>query len=413
MSAKAAFIILIALTLLSFRFYFFYHNLPHYNDGQYVRFKTTLAQEPKLQDGRQEVTVTTDDGFRVSITTGSSPLYHFGDRLFIEGLFTKKHFKGNDLWVMYFPKVQIANNEQNIITSMALSIKNKANTLYNKTLPPVSASLLSGMVFGGNQGLPDDFTKYLRNVGALHIIAASGMNVSFVAGALMYMLGAVLKRQSVIMISCAGIVFYTFIAGFESSIVRAAVMALIAFSAGILGRQNIVFISIFITGYLMLFIKPVLLTDISFQLSFLSTLGILLIQPFLPLKQFPVIGEDLRTTLSAQIATVPVMFGMFGSYGLLSVLVNALILWTVPLLMALGSLAIILGYIFEPLAKLLLFLALPFLLYFEKIVSYFGALDWTLGIETFPVPMVVGYYFILSAVIISLHKKNNRKRVSN
>ena len=67
--------------------------------------------------------------------------------------------------------------------------------------------------------MPDTFMQHLRSVGVLHVIAASGMNVTFVAGALIYLLGGFLRRQIALVLGILGMVFYLFLAGFEPSIV--------------------------------------------------------------------------------------------------------------------------------------------------------------------------------------------------
>lgn len=404
-SLKSIIIFIVLSVVLCFRIGYVYSHLPEFHPGQRLIFTTILSEYPKLQDNRQVVSVKTGKGMRVSITTGLSPLLQFGDSLTIDGVLRQRPFNGKNYWVMYFPKVQVVNSDQNIITSMANSIRNKAKTIYERTLPPVSASLALGMIFGGKQGMPGDFTEKLRNVSAIHVIAASGMNVSFVAGVLMYLFSTMMKRQAAILLSCFGIIFYMFIAGFEAPIVRAGIMAIIGFSAGILGRQYIGLLSVISTGYFMLLFNPLLLTDIGFQLSFLSTLGILLIQPLMPIKRYKMISTDIWTTISAQIATIPIMFGVLGSYGLLSVLVNALILWTVPIIMTLGSLALIVGLFLEPLGRVILYITLPFLWYFEKVVSFFGTMGWTLQTEGMPAAFIAAYYLFLTAVIIILNKR--------
>jgi competence protein ComEC len=108
-----------------------------------------------------------------------------------------------------------------------------------------------------------------------------------------------------------GVLFYAFLAGFEPSIVRAAAMAIIAFGAALFRRQYFAFVSLFFTGYVMLFYRPSNIFDIGFQLSFLSTFGILGIKPLLPLQKYFLV-EGVSTTLAAQLTTFPVLFGVFG-----------------------------------------------------------------------------------------------------
>jgi hypothetical protein len=124
------------------------------------------------------------------------------------------------------------------------------------------------------------------------------------------------------------------------------------------------------------------------------------------------VSDDIMTSLAAQITTVPILLGVFGSYGLLSLVVNALILWTVPILMALGSLAIGLGFFFAPLGKLFLFLSYPFLWFFESIILLFGDAGWVLQIPEVSIAVWIGYYVMLAALVLVHKKKVMEKRDS-
>ncbi len=71
----------------------------------------------------------------------------------------------------------------------------KQKVFFDDNLSPVSSTLLAGIVFGGNQGMPQKFLQELRSVGEIHVIAASGMNVTFVASALIGILVLFLKDK--------------------------------------------------------------------------------------------------------------------------------------------------------------------------------------------------------------------------
>jgi uncharacterized membrane protein len=119
---------------------------------------------------------------------------------------------------------------------------------------------------------------------------------------------------------------------------------------------------------------------------------------------FKVLGENLFTTVSAQIATFPIIISNFGSYSLLSVIVNLLVLWTVVPLMVLGALVGLLAFVFKPLALLVLYLSYPFLFYFETIVKTFGRIDTSIYLSNFPWQMSIGYYLLLFAILVKIKR---------
>lgn len=413
-SVKIIILLILLSLVLVWRTWNFYDARPVYHDGERIRLVATVREEPQITTGKQKIKIKTADGFRVTVVTHVSPMYEDGQEIIVDGVFTKKHGEDFDYWTVYFPHLQTVKNDHNIVTDAAYAVKNEAKNLFQSTLPPVSSSLLLGMVLGGKQGMPEDFLEKLRTTGVLHVIAASGMNVSFVAMMLVAGLGKFMKRQVALFTAVFGIAFYVTVAGFEPSIVRAAIMSSLAIVATLLGRQSAGVVTLFLTGYIMLLVSPVLWEDVGFQLSFLATLGILVVKPLLDggldgLGSLGRLGgEDVSTTTAAQVATLPVMLGVFGSYGLLSILVNALVLWTVPVLMILGTLAIILGGFFEPLGKLPLFISYPFLWYFEAVINIFGGTGWMVTVPEVSWVVWVGYYLLLAAVVFRKRKANQK-----
>lgn len=403
--------IIVLLALLSIRIWYFYHHSEYLVDGEELNFQTRLIDDPEIKNGRQQFSLKSDSGQRIYITTGLFPQLNYGDKILIRGELTKKNFESYSIFTMSFPNIQIIDNDHNFITSAVITIRRKTNKIYQKSLSPVSAGLLSGIVFGGDRNLPKEFADDLRISGVTHVIAASGMNVTFVASFLMGVFALFFRRQIAITIAIFGIFFYAYIAGLEPSIVRAAIMGAIVFSAKLLGKESFALLSLIITVFVMIFYNPNFLSEVGFQLSVVATAGIVLIKPILDrgFEQFGKFGklvrEDIGTTISAQIMTLPILLGTFGIFNLLSVIVNALVLWTIPILMILGGISLILGFIFEPLGQIVIFLSAPFLFYFQKIVSFFGAHSVTISIEDVSISFWLGYYLILVGLLLFIRKK--------
>ncbi|MCL5970361.1 MAG: ComEC/Rec2 family competence protein [Patescibacteria group bacterium] len=384
-----------------------------------MTFKTTLVQEPKISGSAQRFLVKTPTGDNVFIKTSRLPEFHYSQTLLISGKIDKQ-LLGNEkpILAINFPKIEAVKNDEKISQNpidltlrITALLRQKLALFFQKNLPPKSSALLLGIVFGIKQDLPSSFSDNLRLSGVYHVIAASGMNVTMVGGFLSAFFLLFFKRQTALVFSILSILFYTLLAGAEPSIVRASIMAILAFLASILGRQRLAVYSLFIAGYLMLFFSPDLLSNIGFQLSYLSTLGLLYIKPliegkgtFKKILDKTFVGEDLTTTVSAQIATLPVLLLNFGTYSLWSALVNLLVLWTVPLLMILGGFGAFFSFI-EPIGRIFLYFSLPLLLYFEKTVTFFGEKGGVINLETFPLQFVFSYYLFLLAGLLFLVKK--------
>jgi hypothetical protein len=111
-----------------------------------------------------------------------------------------------------------------------------------------------------------------------------------------------------------------------------------------------------------------------------------------------------RTTIAVELGTLPILLGVFGQIRLLSVVVNALVLWTIPLLMIFGNVAAIVGLAFPFLGQVLLYSILPFPVYFQSVVSYFGQSSWVIHASNIPFEIWIDYYCLLSAWIFTKKK---------
>lgn len=221
-----------------------------------------------------------------------------------------------------------------------------------KWLPSDEGALASGILLGGKVNLSLVLQTAFRRTGLMHVIAASGYNVSVVAswssGLLVIWLGRRWAISGVIL--C--IVMYTLIAGATASVVRAAIMAIFAQLGLLLGREKDARYLLLATAWVMLMWDPGYLEDIGFQLSFAATAGILWLRP----------QGDLWTTLAAQATTVPLIWHHFGQISLISPVINALVLWSVPIIMQVNAV----GLIFGPIN----YLAWPLLKYMTSVVLW-------------------------------------------
>lgn len=397
----------ILLILLSLRLLTFYSSRQSYKKGERLEFYSRVLSEPKVYKDYQSFSVEMPNQEMAFIKTEVYPIYNYQDNIYVSGNISYRLLSNKTrILAIDFPKISFVKNSDGVFLAVVKSIRQKIVTSFNQTLPKDLSGLMLGIVFGIKVDLSKNFLESLRQSGVMHVIAASGMNVTMTGAFIFYLFSSIFKRQLAIILSILGIIFYAFLAGFEPSIIRASIMGIIAFSAQILGRQKDSFYALLLTGFVMLFVSPKFLLDIGFQLSFLSTLGILFI-PNILTRSKNLIMQDLLTTLSAQIATLPILLSAFGSYSILSILVNVLVLWTIPFLMILGALAALVSFVFEPLAKVFLYLCLPFLLYFEKIVVFFTSFKLNLSFEEVSWQFILSFYLFLTSFIVYNLKKHN------
>lgn len=266
-------------------------------------------------------------------------------------------------------------------------------------LPSPQAELLSGIVLGVKQDLPYDLRLALRDTSTLHIVVASGQNLTILAGFIMHLSGLI-KRKTAVFLTLVVIILYTLLTGAQIPILRAAFMFGLASLAQMTGRQNDGLRVLIMVAGLFLLINPRWILDLSFQLSFLASFGVIVVAPILEkvMHFLPnIIKENLSVTLGAQLMVTPVVAANFHQLSLVSLFANVLVLWIIPYIMGLGFIFLFLGQILSPILNIML-------TYFIYIVQFFASLPfaWEYVGEMFWI-VWVGYYLVLAGALKFLY----------
>lgn len=210
-------------------------------------------------------------------------------------------------------------------------------------LPEPAAGLLEGIAFGIARPLPPDLTAALRDSGLAHVLAISGLKVVLVAGLVAALCRAVAASPRMRLVATALTVGgYVVLGGAGPAAVRSAVMVGAGWGLEGTGRRPDPLPLLAAVGAVMLAVDPRLSGDVGFQLSFLGTLGILLLAgPLADRLPGPrLVREPFAMALAAQVATLPVMAATFGVVSLVGPLANAV---AVPLLPPLIAVAVVGG----------------------------------------------------------------------
>lgn len=245
-------------------------------------------------------------------------------------------------------------------------------SIINRILPEPHAGLLAGLLFGTKTALSRELYDALVKSGTLHIVALSGMNISIVAGLMGKALTTVVSKRLASLITLFGIVCFVAFVGPSASVVRAAIMGSISLLAVVSGRQYWSIFSWLLAVSTMLLINIQWLFDISFQLSALATLGIILFGK----TEKNILLSDLRLTLAAQVFTIPLILFYFHRISLISPVSNVLIGWMIAPLTVLGWATAFLGFIWLPLGQVVAWVDWTLLQYLLFIVNFTSKLPF-------------------------------------
>lgn len=335
----------------------FWTTKPTYKNGDVVKISGKILSQPTLYDNYQSISLL---GLRVNAP--KYPEIDYGDFVVLTGKI--KEGKVTNTKIL---NIQKSNG-------LLVRIRKKIVSFYSQNLPINYAALVSGVVIGDKQSITSSFRESLIKAGVIHVVVASGMNVTFVAGFLIGILTLILKRNFAIPFVIFGIFIYVALSGFDAPIARAAIMGSIVFLAQETGRLSTAWNALLVSGIVMLIIVPTWLFDLGFILSFVATASLMLFQKRIEkfIKFTPgFIKEALSTTLAAQIGVAPIIFVSFGQFNILSPIINALVLWTIPFIMVIGAFSGIVGLLVPALGSLILFLVYPFVWWFTFIVNIF------------------------------------------
>ncbi len=404
-----------------------------YNDKDEITLQGIVVKEPDIRADKVKLTIKSNKSIsgKVLVTVPRYPEYQYSDELQIRGeLKTPAEFedfnykeylaKEGIYSVMYWPKevklVGQAEGAKFLAYGKILAFKDKLRRSINKSLSPPQGSILSAMMLGDKQKLSDSLKEQLNITGTRHIVAISGMHISIITLALMYLLIWLgLWRRHAFWFVLVFISLYIIMIGMPASAVRGGVMGLILAWAQKEGRLRGATRAIIFVAIPMLLINPLLLRfDVGFQLSFCAVLGIIWFKPFFDrwLNRIPNIlnfRDILAMTFAAQIGTLPILVHNFGRISLVSPLVNVLIVPLLPYILGGGFIFGFAGMIWSILGQILSWPSWLLLTYVSKIVGYFSQLPYaSVTAKNVHWVWLVGYYVILIAILVWWRNKKRK-----
>ena len=188
------------------------------------------------------------------------------------------------------------------------------------------------ILVGDKINLQDDIYSLFKDCGLSHVLAVSGLHVGLIVAIIVFILKKLrLKRPYILLLMSFILILYCILCNFSPSVVRASIMAITYLVADCFGKRKDSLSVFSLAGIIILLIWPLHLFYVGFQLSFVAVFGIILLyKPIYNMfKHFNVlsnIASSLSVTLSATIATFPIMASNFGEIAIGTVFSNLIIL---------------------------------------------------------------------------------------
>jgi competence protein ComEC len=248
-------------------------------------------------------------------------------------------------------------------------------------------------------------------------VAISGFNVSIVIALVVATLGALLNRRLVALVVIPTILFYMIFVGASSSVVRAAVMAVIALTGLFFWRKGFTLNTLCAAAFIILIVDPLTLFDIGFQLSFMATLGLVLYADRFSTRTRSFFDARMTNerprmlmhaavavvlvTLAAQITTLPLLLAYFNQLSLVALPANTLILPLQPPIMVLGGIAAAVGVALPAIGSIVALPVYALLTATLRVVEGMGSLSSAaVPIYNVSTALVSCYYALLLAMMM-------------
>lgn len=214
----------------------------------------------------------------------------------------------------------------------------------------IHAGYMKGLVIGNQDDLdPDTFMEFSR-LGLTHILAISGMHVAVVVGCLLFVCTTLrMTRETSLTVVMWLIPVYVLLTGASPSIVRAGIMGMIGLYAARrrLLKDGLHILSV--AALVMLLWNPYFLVNVSFQLSFIVTAGLMIFVPkLMPLLSFLPrwLAGTVGITVVAQLISFPLTIYYFNQVSLISVFANLILVPVISLVvLPLGMVSLLVGWV--------------------------------------------------------------------
>ncbi|HSB65021.1 MAG TPA: ComEC/Rec2 family competence protein [Anaerolineales bacterium] len=364
--------------------------------------------------------------------------FSYGDRIRLQGKiqtpaenedFSYRDYLANQGIYSYLPYPTITliqSNQGNPVKSVLYGLRERAVKTVYTLFPDPEASLLSGILLGVQGGISAKLQEAFRQTGTSHIIVISGFNITIISGLFTYLFSRIFGRYKGAIFAALGIIIYTLFVGAGAAVVRAAILGLLSVLGHLIGRRQTGLNSLTFGAGLMAIVTPSVLWDVSFQLSFAATLGIMLyaepmsewfikiLSRIIPQEQAQKlagpVGDYFLVTLAAQITTLPLMMYYFKRLSLTAMIANPLILPAQPAIMVLGGLAVLIGMVLQPMGQLLAWMAWPFTAYTIRMVEWLANIPHgSIALGQVALPIILLFY---SGLLIITLARTQVKRLA-
>lgn len=353
----------------------------------------------------------------------------YGDRINGKGNFerpsVKRNYKGFDyseylktksvymICVVDYNNIEIVKNNSLFMYDMCINnLKSRIKNNMLKILPKESANISIALLLGDTFMLDSDQKELFSEASLSHILAISGMHVSYVIIGVDFLLKRFDKRKGKYFFIII-LFFFSHFTGGSASVVRAVIMAIIAIFSKLIYRKSDTLNNIGIAALIILILNPYSIMNLGFQLSFFGTLGIVLlntkISSMLKFIKYKKINSLLSVSISANIMIFPILINTYNTISFVFLISNILVAPLLGVMCFTGYLTIIISLISINMSKACAIILNVILKIFSVIAYISGNLEFLKFTVRTPNIIIIVVYYLIIFYMFFYYKKNHKK----
>jgi competence protein ComEC len=227
-------------------------------------------------------------------------------------------------------------------------------SLNEDSVPSKEHGVISALLVGDRSFLDPQLRNDFADVGAVHILAVSGLHVGIIYLLFLSVFNFLLREKMRLFkffLILAVLWGYAAFTGFSPSVLRAATM----FSFIAAGKYNSRYVNTYnmiaASALFLLAVNPLLITQIGFQLSYLAVIGIVFFHPkfhallVIENKYIDMLWSLVCVSFAAQLATFPLSIYYFHQFPMLFMITNIVVIPLATLILYFGVAWVVLLWI--------------------------------------------------------------------
>ncbi|MGL5348116.1 MAG: ComEC/Rec2 family competence protein [Peptostreptococcaceae bacterium] len=267
----------------------------------------------------------------------------------------------------------------------------------NRYLYKKNSDFINSIMVGKKEDLSKEENNMFSRTGTSHVIAISGLHTGLICGLIAFMLRGINKTYKLIIMAII-MFLYMAMVGTSPSIIRAIMSMIILYLAVFAERKRDGISTLSLIGIFFVTINPYIIYNVSFQLSFLSTLSIIYFYGYI-YRSIKI--SLISLTLSANILILPIMYYNFKGLPIISVISNIIIVPFLGIIIYLSIINLILFKINITICKIVAYfnkVIIDTIYYLLEMLSDFKFAY--IEIENPNIYFVVTYYIVVFSYMI-------------